>query len=757
MNRFDRNSFDRSSFMSRRTNPAGSYQMTPLNTEFNLTSDHDMLTGFPNDRETSHNMDTNKSSKSKESELQDLTRKIYKWKLTKSITLDIPFNHYSLLAMLDRNSSFFELLLSIFISTMVSVFASLILSEQIYDDILLIIFCAIVASCHYSLLKSVQPDSSSPIHGFNSLTALSRPIYFCLVASIILGLRFTVTSHNSDLLASYLDNITLYGFRLNFGHFKNLLELFEIILLFFPVVFTLGLLPQISTYFLCIIEQCDMYMFGGTAMNNLPGAFLSLLRSLSAILSLSAVLFSSIHSVPSATNNKEKKLAAFSLAKLAADSGQFSQSVIFSVFCALLVLLSYFMSRQTSELLIIIEAIKELFVEAFNGQKLATDLNDSHESLTKSEIKVKRINMLLHGDKPCEKKSSSFINLESDAQVQSKSDNLSVPHASPAASKSIGTGSCQSDSLASVSFCSVNVDADESTPKQQKREERNANSDEPNRESELLESKLPNETISQQEIDLSGDILEKKNKKIIRQRLESDCLTSVLIFLVTFAIHVSTIFTALNPILNDFLFCLAIIVGAVNHYILPQLRTERPWYLFSQPILKPDHWSAFEPSSLAKLVWFEYAYVGLTFIEKNCLNVLVILSAVTMSSDKILLKFSAIDSSGFLACVLISMCSVKLIRYSFCEPAKQYQIFFVAYLFHKFDSNGHSLFPDSETILFDLFFISAFLAKLHDFLDKLTFIYIYTAPWQLPWGSAFHAFAQPLSVPHSALLILQVK
>jgi hypothetical protein len=103
------------------------------------------------------------------------------------------------------------------------------------------------------------------------------------------------------------------------------------------------------------------------------------------------------------------------------------------------------------------------------------------------------------------------------------------------------------------------------------------------------------------------------------------------------------------------------------------------------------------------------------------------------------------------------MCSVKLIRYSFCEPAKQYQIFFVAYLFHKFDSNGHSLFPDSETILFDLFFISAFLAKLHDFLDKLTFIYIYTAPWQLPWGSAFHAFAQPLSVPHSALLILQVK
>jgi hypothetical protein len=32
----------------------------------------------------------------------------------------------------------------------------------------------------------------------------------------------------------------------------------------------------------------------------------------------------------------------------------------------------------------------------------------------------------------------------------------------------------------------------------------------------------------------------------------------------------------------------------------------------------------------------------------------------------------------------------------------------------------------------------------------------YIAPWQITWGSAFHAFAQPFSVPHSAMLFLQM-
>lgn len=32
---------------------------------------------------------------------------------------------------------------------------------------------------------------------------------------------------------------------------------------------------------------------------------------------------------------------------------------------------------------------------------------------------------------------------------------------------------------------------------------------------------------------------------------------------------------------------------------------------------------------------------------------------------------------------------------------------------------------------------------------------IYVAPWKITWGSAFHAFAQPFAVPHSAMLFVQ--
>lgn len=45
------------------------------------------------------------------------------------------------------------------------------------------------------------------------------------------------------------------------------------------------------------------------------------------------------------------------------------------------------------------------------------------------------------------------------------------------------------------------------------------------------------------------------------------------------------------------------------------------------------------------------------------------------------------------------------------------------------------------------------LSLLHLFVQmwelfyKLHFVYTYIAPWQITWGSAFHAFAQPFAVP----------
>jgi hypothetical protein len=279
---------------------------------------------------------------------------------------------------------------------------------------------------------------------------------------------------------------------------------------------------------------------------------------------------------------------------------------------------------------------------------------------------------------------------------------------------------------------------------------------------------------------LSGDPLERVSRKVIKRRLESDLIMSMFVFIIVFAVHVSTVFTSLRPTLDIVLFSAAVSVGFLNHYVLPHMRLENPWYIFSQPLLKPAHWSTFEPRSLARLDWFEALHLILVFIEKNVLNVLVILCCLTASSDYILLKFNWLDPSGYLACVIISALAMKLLRFSFCEPSKQYKIFMVAFLFNKYDSfslmrafnsgnnsnnvnnntgglatDATSVTTNQDTILFELFIISIVMSKLSDFIDKLEFVYIYTAPWQLPWGSAFHAFAQPLSVPHSTLLFAQ--
>ena len=42
--------------------------------------------------------------------------------------------------------------------------------------------------------------------------------------------------------------------------------------------------------------------------------------------------------------------------------------------------------------------------------------------------------------------------------------------------------------------------------------------------------------------------------------------------------------------------------------------------------------------------------------------------------------------------------------------------------------------------------------KLWELFYKLRFVYTYIAPWQITWGSAFHAFAQPFAVPRILLL-----
>merc|ERR1739844_636795 len=68
----------------------------------------------------------------------------------------------------------------------------------------------------------------------------------------------------------------------------------------------------------------------------------------------------------------------------------------------------------------------------------------------------------------------------------------------------------------------------------------------------------------------------------------------------------------------------------------------------------------------------------------------------------------------------------------------------------------HHFYPAADyPFIFYYFLASIVFHKLYEFYLKVQFVITYIAPWQITWGSAFHAFAQPFSVPHSAMLFLQ--
>uniref|UniRef100_A0A668AB74 Pecanex-like protein n=1 Tax=Myripristis murdjan TaxID=586833 RepID=A0A668AB74_9TELE len=465
-------------------------------------------------------------------------RQYYRFWLLPYLWVGLHFDRLTLLALFDRNREVLENVLAILLAVLVAFLGSVLLVHGFFTDIWVFQFCLVIASCQYSLLKSVQPDSSSPRHGHNRIIAYSRPVYFCLCCGLIWLLHYGSQRTTSS-------RFTLYGVALTSSLvLASARDLVIVFTLCFPVIFFVGLLPQVNTFVMYLLEQLDIHVFGGNASTSLLSALYSILRSIIAVALLYGLCYGALkeswepHHIP----------------------------VLFSVFCGLLVAVSYHLSRQSSD---------------------------------------------------------------------------------------------------------------------------------PSNE-----------------------------------RLQSDLIVCVVIAVLYFAIHVSTVFIALQPFLSYVLYALLGAVGLLAHYLLPQVRKQMPWHCFSHPLLKTKEYYQFEVRDAAHVMWFEKLHVWLLFVEKNVLYSLVILNELSGS---------------------ISLLSnITLLRSSYSSPTYQYVTVLFTVLFFTFDYRHLS-----ETLLLDLFFMSIVFGKLWELLYKLRFVYTYIAPWQITWGSAFHAFAQPFAVPHSAMLFVQ--
>ncbi|XP_023183372.1 pecanex-like protein 2 [Xiphophorus maculatus] len=265
--------------------------------------------------------------------------------------------------------------------------------------------------------------------------------------------------------------------------------------------------------------------------------------------------------------------------------------------------------------------------------------------------------------------------------------------------------------------------------------------------SKLMPALVESEEEEEEEDADIKDPLPEKLQSSMKEILLSDLVVCAVAYILTFAITASTVFLSLKPFVTIVLYALAGTVGFVTHYLIPQLRKHHPWLWISHPVLKTKEYYQFEPREDAVLMWFERLYVGLLCFEKYLVYPAIVLSALT--NDGFALSHS--KKLGIHCDVLLTtVAGLKLLRSSFCDPSFQFLTLLFTLVFFHFDC-PHA----SESFLLDFFVMSIVFHKMRELLLKLHFILVYIAPWQIAWGSAFHAFAQPFAVPHSAMLLLQ--
>uniref|UniRef100_A0A1Q3G1Q8 Pecanex-like protein n=1 Tax=Culex tarsalis TaxID=7177 RepID=A0A1Q3G1Q8_CULTA len=545
---------------------------------------------------------------------------------------NISMNRLQLLALFDRDTNWFQVILAIVLCTMVSLLGATVLYLKFYEDLYAFIFCFVIAGSQYSLLKSVQPDAASPIHGFNKTVTYSRPIYFCLCSSLLLSAHHMLREYQiaPDPVAAHFK---LFGFQLSIIEFLQCTQsILSVVILLFPFLFSLGLFPQINTFAMYFLEQIDMHIFGSNAACSLLSSLLSVIRSILACTLLYGPAYGGL-----------------------SETG--TQHVLFSMFCAFLVTVSYHLSRCASDFTYLWAVIKSSLI-------VHPDYDDKEDSKMSTDSEDKST-----AESAADHRSSDEIHTTKDVDEEANRD---------------GT----------------------------------------------------------KELD---DPLPKKLQFTVTARLKNDAVVCVVLSLIIFSLHCSTVFTVLQPNINVVLRTGACVLGFLIHYVVPQLRKHLPWLCIAKPILKAREFGQFEVQNLSKIMWFERMYVGLCFFERNVLYPLVFLSALTADSGEIVAKYGL--SVGTM---LVVVSGLKCVRNAYSDIGSQYIILVFTVLFFQQDYE-----VSSEKFLIDYFFVSILYRKISEFLLKLQFVVTYIAPWQITWGSAFHAFAQPFSVPHSAMLFLQ--
>lgn len=461
----------------------------------------------------------NKFSKVDEMEKanQPKPKSYYKFKLSKCFELKVTLDRLQLMALFDRNLTFKETFITIILAVMVAVLGSTVLNLGFYRDIYAFWFCFIIAGSQYSLLKSVQPDSASPVHGFNKMVVFSRPVYFCLCTGILCLVHsfleqttpLAEDTHTRRRRSYEVSKpITIYGFEMNERDFLFIIqEVISKFLLFFPLAFSLGLFPQVNTFLMYILEQIDMHLFGGNATSSLSAAVYCVVRSLAAVGVLYGFAYSGLVEGKKSQHQKH--------------------NILFSIFCGLLVPIAYHLSRSASDYTLIWNLIKK--------HLLPPELYVVHNPEIPPELEKSDPNTLSE-----EKKNNSESNISKQNSIGSSASKINFSSETNIAKQKRS----QTSSVSSLKM-DPRGDTINSTT--------SLKVDPPTEEDKIQDT---NTSASNIKVDIDKpdedmeDPLPKKLQATVNARLKNDVIVCAFLALFVFGLHCTTVFTTLRPQLN---------------------------------------------------------------------------------------------------------------------------------------------------------------------------------------------------------------
>ncbi|KAE9550487.1 hypothetical protein FO519_006306 [Halicephalobus sp. NKZ332] len=559
--------------------------------------------------------------------------------------LQVKLDRLSVAALFDRNNSIVSYFVDIILAALVTTLAAALIGRGIYEEISLLFFAFVVAGSQFSLLKSVQPDAASPVHGFNWLVAYSRPVYFILLATIILILDLWSTNWNIYESSKFLGAWNLNPFTeeksTSIEIIIGLRDVISIMLLLLPIGFTIGILRSMFAVGLLTLIGHFAYYFDA-------------------------------HS---------------------------TQNTVFSGFVALTISIGYVMSRWSSN---------PLFVSIL-------------------------FNNLMPWNRGC-------ISMGRDQEEEDKKIE----------NKNQGVGGSKQETTTIAGQNEIEIEAPTT------------------------------QNTNQTNISIMGgfkttDPLPEILKNTLGQRVNSDLFYFTINSIVIFGLHSTSLFTAAQPYCEISISMLCIFFGFVNHYLYRKLRMHTPWKIFSRPILKAHEFFLFESTVEAKLMFFERIHIWMRTIEKNILYPLLMISYMTSYSWELPVPVTSLSDPAYswIVVPISALCGFRIIRTAYSQPQMVYIPLTGVFVLCSF---GIGIFqkPDLRPPLPDgvepgfwtspkiyitplvvLYLFIMIYPKVQELTLKLNFVLAYIAPWQISWGSAFHAFAQPFSLPHSGMILLQ--